>query len=83
MAEWHVYDAVDAQPVVFENEHLLWQYLNNLPAGAGVTVQHYERILRDTKTYGAIPGASPLPPNPANPPPSEKTNVAHIKAKKA
>lgn len=82
MAEWHVYDKTGAHPTVFENQFLFWKHLNSLPAGTGVVVKHYERVLRDTQAYGDLPGASPLPPDPPDPPPSETVNIAHVKPKK-
>lgn len=83
MAEWHVYDAAGKHPTVFEDQFLLWRYLNDLPAGAGVVVRHYDCILRDTQAYGNVPGASPLPPNPPDPPPSETVAIDHVKPKRA
>lgn len=83
MAEWHVYDAVGGNPTVFEDQYLFWQYLNALPATSGVVVRHYERVLRSTQTYGNLPGASALPPDPTNPPASETVAINHVRPKPA
>ncbi|MHB1702333.1 MAG: hypothetical protein ACYCSN_19815 [Acidobacteriaceae bacterium] len=83
MDEWHVFDSITGNHLVVENQLLLWRYLNTLSSTAGVVVKHYQKIHKDTQAYGQVPGASPLPPNPANPPPSESVTITHIRPAKA
>lgn len=79
MDEWHVYDSLTGEHFVIEDEFLLWQYLNSLASTAGVLVKHFQKIHKDTRAYGQLPGASPLPPKPSKPPKSKTVAINHIK----
>lgn len=68
------------EPIIFDDVGILHAYLHKNVTTQTVVVKRYDKILRETRVYNVFGGDS-LPPNPANPPPSESVTLTHVRPK--